>query len=130
MSLELKTVRLAVPSDSVRNVPDGTSRQTWAEKGYPFAGMIRIRFHGSGTAAPLSAMTSTAPRTTASMDLSPVPAKRKVSADPVHPSGCLSDQFAGNTGPNIVGQTLPGSLLGQVAGTNRWVSKDTKNRPT
>ena len=78
MSLELETVRLAVPSDSVRNVPDGTSRQTWAEKGYPFAGMIRIRFHGSGAAAPLSAVISPAPRTGFSMDADRVLAKRKV----------------------------------------------------
>jgi hypothetical protein len=78
MSLGLKTDKLSVPGDSVRKLPDGTSRQTWVAKGYPFAGMIRIRFHGSGAAAPLSAMTSTAPRTVASMDSEPVVAKRKV----------------------------------------------------
>jgi hypothetical protein len=78
MSLGLEMDGRTVPGDSVRNVPNGTSRQTWVEKGYPFAGMIRIRFHGSGAAAPLSAMTSTAPRTVASMDSEPVVAKRKV----------------------------------------------------
>jgi hypothetical protein len=78
MSLGLEMVGRTVPGDSVRNVPNGTSRQTWVEKGYPFAGMIRIRFHGSGTAAPLSAVTSTAPRTTFSMDLDRVLARRKV----------------------------------------------------
>jgi len=60
------------------NVSDGNLRRKGWKKGYPFAGMIRIRFHGSGAAAPLSAMTSTAPRTVASMDSEPVVAKRKV----------------------------------------------------
>jgi hypothetical protein len=78
MSLGLKTDKLSVPGDSVRKLPDGTSRQTWVAKGYPFAGMIRIRFHGSEAAAPLSAVTSTAPRTSRSMDLDRVLAKRKV----------------------------------------------------
>lgn len=55
-----------------------TSGGQGKEKGYPFAGMIRIRFHGSDAAAPLSAMTSTAPRTGVSMDPGPISAKRKV----------------------------------------------------
>jgi len=55
-------------------------------KSYPFAGMIRIRFHGSEAAAPLSAVISTAPRTGFSMDADRVLAKRKV-IDPQSPKG-------------------------------------------
>jgi hypothetical protein len=40
--------------------------------------MIRIRFHGSGAAAPLSAVILTAPRTAITMDADRVLAKRKV----------------------------------------------------
>jgi len=83
-SLNLESDKGAVSVRSLRNVPDGDLRRKGWKKGYPFAGMIRIRFHGSGAAAPLSAVTSTAPRTTDSMDLSPVAAKRKVSADTDH----------------------------------------------
>jgi hypothetical protein len=78
-SLDLKMVRRGgIRGFLGGNVLDGDLRRKGWKKGYPFAGMIRIRFHGSGAAAPLSAMTSTAPRTIVSMDSEPVVAKRKV----------------------------------------------------